>query len=169
MCLTLSFTPTIMLENAGTFIKAAAFANRSSPPEHNRSKIHLHISPWRLQPRARKITHMLKHMCCRDAAAPLFLSGFLAPWLTLKSERECVHACVCEGEREKRHKLWHKPFLFRSKCQIWDGKQFVHHHLKIILIVQNVQTRLLIPINAWFPLMPQTVTGKSGRTQKSEK
>lgn len=86
-----SFTPTIILTNAWTFIKAAAFANRSTPPEHNHSEIHLHSPPLRLQRRTRKNTHMLKHMCCRDAAAPLFFwSGVSIPWLTLEDVRVCV-------------------------------------------------------------------------------
>lgn len=115
-----SFTPTIILTNAWTFIKAAAFANRSTPPEHNHSEIHLHILPLRLQRRARENTHMLKHMCCRDVAAPLFFwSGFSNPWLLLK-------VCICMRGRG-RATLRHKPFILRSKYQICDGKTFCSH------------------------------------------
>lgn len=151
-----SFTPTIILTNAWTFIKAAAFANRSTPPEHNHSEIHLHIPPLRLQRRTGENTHMLKHMCCRDAAAPLFFwSGFSIPRLILEE----VHVCVCEGERGLHYD---KSHLYSGQSiKFVMGKQFVvTPPPKTTQMVRKLKTWKFISTNT---PMPQIVTATSRR------
>lgn len=91
-----SFTPTIILTNAWTFIKAAAFANRSTPPWAQSFR-----DPFAHPAFKTTVTHTQKHPHVETHVLQGCCSSIIfRKWLfnSMAHTRGSACLCVCEGE-----------------------------------------------------------------------